>query len=225
MRKIKLAPSILSCDFAHLAEQLKLVEPHSDYVEVDVMDGHFVPNISIGIPIVEAVKRSTNLVVDTQLMISAPWKYIEQFVNAGSDIVIVHREAMQDTKQFKDVLKQIRDAGAKAGAAINPPTPLKELIPVLGQIDMALVMSVNPGFGGQGFMPEVLPKISELRAIMDKEGYTFDLEVDGGIKLDNVEPVLKAGADVIVSGSGIFKQPSPTEAAKKFKEIFAKYEK
>ena len=225
MGKIKLAPSILSCDFSKLGEEIKKVEPYSDYIEVDVMDGHFVPNISIGVPIVQAVRKSTKLVVDTQLMISEPWNFIEQFAQAGSDIIIVHWESMKDEKQFKQVLKQIRDNGAKAGAAINPPTPLKKLIPVLGEIDMALIMSVNPGFGGQGFLPEALPKISELREIMDKEGYTFDLEVDGGIKLDNVEPVLKAGADVIVSGSGIFKTPNPTETAKKFKEIFKKYEK
>ena len=224
MGKIKLAPSILSCDFSKLAEEIKKVEQYSDYIEVDVMDGHFVPNISIGIPIVQAVRKSTKLVVDTQLMISEPWKYIEQFVKAGSDIIIVHQESMKDEKQFRQVLKQIRDNGAKAGAAINPPTPLKKLIPVLGEIDLALIMSVNPGFGGQGFLPEALPKISELRKLMEKEGYNFDLEVDGGIKLDNVEPVLKAGADVIVSGSGIFKTPNPTETAKKFKEVFKRYE-
>jgi len=224
MGKIKLAPSILSCDFSKLAEEIKKVEQYSDYIEVDVMDGHFVPNISIGIPIVQAVRKSTKLVVDTQLMISEPWKYIEQFVKAGSDIIIVHQESMKDEKQFKQVLKQIRDNGVKAGAAINPPTPLKKLIPVLGEIDLALIMSVNPGFGGQGFLPEALPKISELRKLMEKEGYNFDLEVDGGIKLDNVEPVLKAGADVIVSGSGIFKTPNPTETAKKFKEVFKRYE-
>src|SRR3989344_9444390 len=225
MGKIKLAPSILSCDFSKLAEEIKKIEQYSDYIEVDVMDGHFVPNISIGIPIVQAVRKSTKLVVDTQLMISEPWKYIEQFAKAGSDIIIVHQESMKDEKQFRQVLKQIRDNRAKAGAAINPPTPLKKLIPVLGEIDLALIMSVNPGFGGQGFLPEALPKISELRKLMEKEGYNFDLEVDGGIKLDNVEPVLKAGADVIVSGSGIFKTPNPTETAKKFKEIFKKYEK
>ncbi|HIJ97533.1 TPA: ribulose-phosphate 3-epimerase [archaeon] len=224
MGKIKLAPSILSCDFSKLAEEIKKVEQYSDYIEVDVMDGHFVPNISIGIPIVQAVRKSTKLVVDTQLMISEPWKYIEQFVKAGSDIIIVHQESTKDEKQFKQVLKQIRDNGVKAGAAINPPTPLKKLIPVLGEIDLALIMSVNPGFGGQGFLPEALPKISELRKLMEKEGYNFDLEVDGGIKLDNVEPVLKAGADVIVSGSGIFKTPNPTETAKKFKEVFKRYE-
>ena len=207
-----------------MAEEIKKVEQYSDYIEVDVMDGHFVPNISIGIPIVQAVRKSTKLVVDTQLMISEPWKYIEQFVKAGSDIIIVHQESMKDEKQFKQVLKQIRDNGVKAGAAINPPTPLKKLIPVLGEIDLALIMSVNPGFGGQGFLPEALPKISELRKLMEKEGYNFDLEVDGGIKLDNVEPVLKAGADVIVSGSGIFKTPNPTETAKKFKEVFKRYE-
>ncbi|HIK02354.1 TPA: ribulose-phosphate 3-epimerase [archaeon] len=224
MGKIKLAPSILSCDFSKLAEEIKKVEQYSDYIEVDVMDGHFVPNISIGIPIVQAVRKSTKLVVDTQLMISEPWKYIEQFAKAGSDIIIVHQESMKDEKQFRQVLKQIRDSGVKAGAAINPPTPLKKLIPVLGEIDLALIMSVNPGFGGQGFLPEALPKISELRKLMEKEGYNFDLEVDGGIKLDNVEPVLKAGADVIVSGSGIFKTPNPTETAKKFKEVFKRYE-
>src|SRR3989344_2815322 len=200
MKKVKLAPSILSCDFSRLAEQIKLVEPYSDYIEVDVMDGHFVPNISIGIPIVVAVRKSTNLVVDTQLMISEPWKYISDFAKAGSDIIIVHAETMKDNNQFKKVLKQIQDAGAKAGAAINPPTPLKKLVPVLDSIDMALIMSVNPGFGGQGFMPEVLPKISELRKIMEKENYIFDLEVDGGIKLGNVKKVLKAGADTIVVG-------------------------
>ena len=224
MGKIKLAPSILSCDFSKLAEEIKKVEQYSDYIEVDVMDGHFVPNISIGIPIVQAVRKSTKLVVDTQLMISEPWKYIEQFAKAGSDIIIVHQESMKDEKQFRQVLKQIRDNGVKAGAAVNPPTPLKKLIPILGEIDLALIMSVNPGFGGQGFLPEALPKISELRKLMEKEGYNFDLEVDGGIKLDNVEPVLKAGADVIVSGSGIFKTPNPTETAKKFKEVFKRYE-
>ena len=225
MKKIKLAPSILSCDFSRLEEQIKLVEPYSDYIEVDVMDGHFVPNISIGIPIVQAVRKCTNLVVDTQLMISEPWKYIEQFAKAGSDIIIVHAETMRDENHFKQVLKQIRDSGAKAGAAINPPTPLKKLLPVLANIDMALIMTVNPGFGGQGFLPEILPKIKELRSIMNKEKYDFDLEADGGIKLDNVEQVLKAGADVIVSGSGIFKNQNPAEAAKKFKVAFAKYEK
>jgi len=223
MHKIKLAPSILSCDFSRLAEQIKLVEPYADYIEVDVMDGHFVPNISIGIPIVQAVRKSTNLVVDTQLMISEPWKYISDFAKAGSDIIIVHAETMKDNNQFKKVLKQIQDAGAKAGAAINPPTPLKKLVPVLDSIDMALIMSVNPGFGGQGFLPEVLPKVSELRKIMEKENYIFDLEVDGGIKLDNVEKVLKAGADTIVVGSGIFKAPDISEAAKKFRELFDSY--
>lgn len=225
MRKIKLAPSILSCDFTKLGEQLKQVEPYADYIEVDVIDGHFAPNISFGFPVLEAVRKSVKTEILVQLAISEPWNFIERFAASGGDILIVHAEVMRDESHFRQVIKQIQDAGVKAAVALNPQTPVSKLTPILSEIDLASFMCVPPGFGGQKFMPEVMPKIRELRGIMEREKYDFDVEVDGGVNLTTAPQAIKAGANVLVVGSALFKTPNIVETAKKYRELFGQFQK
>jgi ribulose-phosphate 3-epimerase len=199
----KISPSILSADFSRLGEEVNAVEKAgADYLHVDVMDGHFVPNITVGPPIVKALRRITSLRLDVHLMIQNPEDFLEAFIEAGADILTIHVEAVVHLHR---TLMEIKKKGARAGVTLNPATPLCLLEPALEYADLALVMTVDPGFGGQEFIPSVLSKIIQLRQLIDQKGWTLELEVDGGIKVDNIGRVAKAGADVFVSGSGIFR--------------------
>lgn len=206
-RRIKIAPSILSADFSRLKEEVRAVERcGADYIHIDIMDGHFVPNITAGPIIVEAVSRITSLPLDVHLMISNPERYIADFARAGSRIITVHTEA---TRHLHRTVQAIKDLGKKAGVSLNPATPVAEIEEILPDADLVLVMTVNPGFGGQSFIARCLPKIARIRAILDDNGLDHvELEVDGGIKVDNVSHVSRAGAHVFVSGSGIFHERS-----------------
>jgi len=207
MRKI--APSILSADFTKLGEEITAVEEAgADYIHIDVMDGHFVPNITVGPMIVKAAKKVTNLPLDVHLMIENPERYIDDFVSAGSDIITVHVET---STHLHRLLGDIRDAGIKAGTALNPATPLSSIQHVLHAMDMVVVMTVNPGFGGQSFIPEVLPKIEELTRIKDQKGMEIDIEVDGGINVENIAQVARAGVNVFVAGNAVFGSPNYAE--------------
>jgi len=198
----KIAPSILSADFTRLAEEVRAVEEAgADYIHVDVMDGHFVPNITIGPLVVKAVRRTTRLPLDVHLMISNPDGFIEAFVKAGADIVTIHAEAATHLHRS---LHYIRTAGARPSVSLNPSTPPDLIEYVLGDVDMILVMTVNPGFGGQTFIPGMVPKIERLRKMIDQRGLNTDIEVDGGISPETIAQVSAAGANVFVAGSAIF---------------------
>ena len=200
---IKLAPSILSADFARLGEQIdELARAGADYVHVDVMDGHFVPNITIGAPVVASIRRATTLPLDVHLMIEHPERYISQFAQAGADIITVHVEA---SAHLHATIRLIKELGARAGVSLNPPTPLAVVEEFLPHVDLVLVMSVNPGFGGQSFMPETLPRIADMRRRLDDRGLHAELEVDGGINADNASNIVEAGANVLVAGNSIFR--------------------
>jgi ribulose-phosphate 3-epimerase len=200
---IKLAPSILSADFARLGEQIdEVVKAGADYIHVDVMDGHFVPNITIGAPVVASIRPVTSLPLDVHLMIEHPERYISDFIKAGADIITVHVETCP---HLRKTIRLIKELGARAGVSLNPPTPVSAVEEFLPQVDLVLVMSVNPGFGGQAFIPETLPKIASMRKILDARGLNAELEVDGGINADNAPDIVKAGADVLVAGNSVFK--------------------
>lgn len=202
-KQIKIAPSILSADFSRLGEEIKAVsEAGADYIHVDVMDGHFVPNITLGPPIIKALRDHTDLPFDVHLMISPVDSYIDDFVDAGADIVSVH---MESGPHVHRTLQAIRARGAKAGIVLNPHTPAKMLDYVMDMVDLVLVMSVNPGFGGQSFIGSQLPKIEAIRKRIDKMGLDIDLEVDGGINQDTARQVIDAGANVLVAGTATFK--------------------
>jgi ribulose-phosphate 3-epimerase len=199
----KIAPSILSADFTRLGDEIRAVEKAgADYIHIDVMDGHFVPNITIGPMIVEAARQVTKLPLDVHLMISNPDQYVEEFRKAGADIITVHAEAVNHLHRS---IQLIRSSGARTGVSLNPATPLAELEYVLDDLDMVLLMTVNPGFGGQGFIKEVLPKIKKLKEMIKTRGLATEIEVDGGINADTIELVSSAGADVFVAGSAVFK--------------------
>ena len=201
-RPVRIAPSILSADFGRLAEEVRAVEAAgADWVHVDVMDGRFVPNLTVGPPIVEAIRRVTELPLDVHLMIVEPERYVEEFARAGADVITVHVEA---SPHLDRTLQQIRATGKRAGVALNPHTPESSIGYVIDQVDLVLVMSVNPGFGGQLFSPAVLPKIRALRTMLDGAGRDIALEVDGGIKPGVAAEVVAAGADVLVAGSAVF---------------------
>jgi ribulose-phosphate 3-epimerase len=198
-----IAPSLLSADFGRLAEEVGAVEKAgADLLHVDIMDGRFVPNITIGPPVVAAIKRCAKLPLDVHLMIVEPEKYIEAFADAGADVLTVHAEA---TPHLQRAVARVRELGKKAGVSLNPSTSLSAIEWVLTDIDMVLLMTVNPGFGGQEYIPSMTGKIELLRSQLVRSGLSVDIEVDGGIKTDNVAEVVRAGANVIVSGSGIFK--------------------
>jgi ribulose-phosphate 3-epimerase len=204
-RPIVIAPSIRSADFGRLAEQVQAIDAGgADWVHVDVMDGHFVPNLTIGPMIVRAVRKVTKLPLDVHLMITNADDFLDEYADAGADIITVHAEACTHLHR---TIQRIHGLGKKPGVALNPATSLDAVRYVIDDLAMVLVMSVNPGFGGQSFIEQVLPKITELRAIADERNPTMDIEVDGGIKVDNVDVVTRAGANAIVSGSGIFKTP------------------
>ena len=204
MKKIQISPSILSADFSQLGSEIKkLEEGGADLIHVDVMDGHFVQNLTIGPPVIKNLRKYTKLPFDVHLMISPVHQYIENYANAGADIITIHPEA---TKNLKESIRLIKKFGKKVGVSLNPKTEIKTLIDEINNIDLVLVMSVNPGFGGQKFMPEVLDKIKELKKIKDESKYHFDIEVDGGINFSNSKIVLEAGADILVSGTTVFKE-------------------
>lgn len=216
-----LAPSILSADFKKLGEQMELCEKNgAEYLHFDVMDGMFVQNISFGIPVLESIKGSTGMIMDVHLMIEEPIRYAENFAKAGADILTVHYEACKDVQATLD---KIHACGIKAGLTIKPGTPVEVLRPYLDQAEMFLIMSVEPGQGGQGFIPESLDKIRELREMLEERGLVTDIEVDGGIKADNVAEVAKAGANVMVAGSAVFKGDIGANVSE-FMEILKKYE-
>ncbi len=204
MKKIQISPSILSADFSQLGSEIKKLEQGgADLIHVDVMDGHFVPNLTIGPPVIKNLRKYTKLPFDVHLMISPVHDYIENYANAGADIITIHPEA---TENLKESISLIKKFGKKVGVSLNPKTEIKTLIDEIDNIDLVLVMSVNPGFGGQKFMPEVLDKIRELKKIKDEGKYHFDIEVDGGINFSNSKMVLEAGADILVSGTTVFKE-------------------
>jgi ribulose-phosphate 3-epimerase len=200
MRPIKIAPSILSMDFGRLAEEVKAIST-ADYVHVDVMDGHFVPNLTIGPIVVEAVKRATTLPLDVHLMIEDADRWVAAYAKAGADIIGVHVEACPHLHR---TIGQIRELGKKPCVVLNPHTPIEAVQWILRDVSQVLIMSVNPGFGGQSFIPSALEKIRDLRRLLDERGWDVDIEVDGGIKTDNIAEVAAAGANVFVSGSGVF---------------------
>tara|TARA_S200000501_G_scaffold51460_1_gene41451 strand:+ start:37 stop:696 length:660 start_codon:yes stop_codon:yes gene_type:complete len=203
MKKIQISPSILSADFSQLGNEIKrLEESGADMIHVDVMDGHFVPNLTIGPPVIKALKKNTSMIFDVHLMISPVHKYIEAYSNAGADIITIHPEATDDLKT--SILK-IKELNKKVGISLNPETQTDVILNYLDQIDLVLIMSVNPGFGGQKFMPEVLPKVIELKKIQQDKNLNFDIEIDGGINFDNAKKALEAGANILVSGTTIFK--------------------
>ena len=204
MKKIQISPSILSADFSQLGNEIKrLEEGGADLIHVDVMDGHFVPNLTIGPPVIKNLRKYTNLPFDVHLMISPVHKYIENYAEAGADIITIHPEA---TENLRDSINLIKKFGKRVGISLNPKTEIETLIEEIENIDLVLVMSVNPGFGGQKFMPEVLDKIKKLKKIKDQNNYKFNIEVDGGINFSNSKIVLEAGADILVSGTTIFKE-------------------
>jgi ribulose-phosphate 3-epimerase len=218
---VKLAPSILNADFARLGEAAKAVErAGADWVHVDVMDGHFVPNLTFGPKMVADLHRATGLPLDVHLMIERPDDWVDRYIDAGAAYLVVHVEAAQDVR---GTLARIRQRGAKAGLTLNPETPVEKVLPFLGELDLLLVMSVRPGFGGQKFIESALDKLRVVRKAIDERKLSAELEVDGGVKLDNAKRVVDAGATVVVAGSAIFEAPEGVDAAvAKFREVLGR---
>ncbi len=212
---IKVSPSLLSADFGRLAQEVRVIEDAGcDYIHCDVMDGHFVPNITIGPFVVQAIDRVSRVPLDVHLMIDSPWKYVPDFAKAGSDIITVHAEACGP--KLEETLDQIRSLGKRAGVSLKPGTPLDPIKPYLNKIDMVLVMTVEPGFGGQSFMPDMMAKVQALRSIYNK-----DIEVDGGINPQTGALAVRAGANVLVAGTAVFRAPDVPKAVRDLKELKA----
>lgn len=212
----KIAPSILASDFSKLGEEIKDVERGgADYIHVDVMDGHFVPNITIGPLIIDSIRPLTGLPLDVHLMIEKPDRYIEAFAKAGADIITVHQEACPHLHR---TLQLIKSYGVKAGVVINPATPAESIRPILQDVDLVLLMTVNPGFGGQSFIPSVVKKISQISEWRKEERLSFEIEIDGGVNTDTARICTEAGADVLVAGSAIFKQSDRKKAIDQIRE-------
>lgn len=213
---IKIAPSVLSADFSNLQEEIfKLETGGADMIHLDVMDGHFVPNITFGMPVIKKLRKVTKLPFDVHLMIEKPEKYIKDFVHAGADIITVHQES---TIHLHRVIQQIKSFGVKGGVALNPSTPLSQIENIIEDVDMVLIMTVNPGFGGQSLIESMKDKVKKLKAIIDEKNLNIDIQVDGGINLSNVRHVIEWGANVIVAGSSIFDSDNVVETIKKFKK-------
>jgi ribulose-phosphate 3-epimerase len=212
----KIAPSILSADFSRLGEEVKAVEEAgADLIHVDVMDGHFVRNITIGPIVVTGLRKLTSLPLDVHLMIEKPERYIEAFAQAGSNWITIHTEVCQ---RLGPIVKKIRKFNVRPGVVLNPSTPLKTIYPILEEIDLVLLMSVNPGFAGQAFIPSTLKKIERLKRMIDQNRYTMEIEVDGGIKAENIGEVSRAGGDIFVLGTGIFKTKDYRETIKRLRQ-------
>ena len=217
----KLSPSILSADFCKVGEDIRQTEENgAEYLHFDVMDGVFVPSISFGMPVLASIKPSVKQVMDTHLMITEPIRYVEAFAKAGADILTIHYEACEDVRA---TLEKIRECGMKTGLSISPDTPVEVLREFLGEVDMFLIMTVHPGFGGQKLIPETLDKVRELRGMLNERGLETDIQVDGGIYASNIKDALDAGANVIVAGSAVFKG-NPGENTKELMEILKNYE-
>ncbi len=213
------APSILACDFTRLGEAIQFInESDSDWIHFDVMDGRFVPNISFGIPILKAAKSVAEKPIDVHLMILEPERYIEDFCKAGADILTVHSEVSPNLHR---TIQAIKESGMKAGVALNPHTPVSVLEDVINDLDMALVMSVNPGFGGQKFIPNTIKKVHQLKVMLNQAGSSALIEVDGGVNLQNAPDLVKAGTDVLVAGSSVFKAENPADAVLQLKKLNA----
>ena len=213
--KVEIAPSILAANFACLGDEIRAVEQGgATLLHVDVMDGHFVPNLTIGVPVVSSLRKATRLTLDVHLMIENPDRYVEAFAEAGADMISVHQEA---TPHLDRVLGMIRETGREVGVVINPATPVSTLSEVLDRVNYVLVMSVNPGFGGQRFIPETVGKIQQLKELRTRYNAGFRIEVDGGIGPENITEVVRAGAELIVAGTSIFHTPDPAEAMRKLK--------
>jgi ribulose-phosphate 3-epimerase len=203
MKKIQISPSILSADFSQLGNEIKKLEDGgADMIHVDVMDGHFVPNLTIGPPVIKALKKQSSMLFDVHLMISPVHKYIEAYSEAGADIITIHPEATDD---LQSSISKIKSLNKKVGVSLNPETKIDVIMNYLEQINLVLIMSVNPGFGGQKFMPEVLIKVKKLKKIQEEKGLNFDIEIDGGINFDNSKIAIEAGANILVSGTTVFK--------------------
>lgn len=214
---IEIAPSLLSADLANIASEVrKLEQAGASVLHFDVMDGHFVPNISMGVPVLASLRKATSLGLDAHLMIERPGEYIEAFAAAGADRILIHQEA---TVHLDRVLTQIREHKVEAGVVINPATPVAMLSEVLDRVDTVLVMSVNPGFGGQSFIPGAYAKIRELRELRSRYNYAFRIEVDGGVGIENVEELVRMGADTLVAGTSIFKAADPAAAFRQLRDL------
>lgn len=215
---LKLAPSMLSADFSKLAEQLQNIERGgAQYLHLDIMDGQFVPNITFGAPVVKMLRPVSNLIFDVHMMVQNPERFFQDFKEAGADLINIHSEAVQS---LTNAIDTILDMGVKAGVTIKPKTPVKDIYPVLDKVDLVLVMSVEPGFGGQKFMPDMLEKVKELAKLRKENNYHYEIEIDGGISIKNAKEVIDAGVDVLVAGSAVFGAEDQEKAAREFITLF-----